>query len=128
MNTKFIIRNLENEKRRIDKEIARLKKTTVIAEGTYSTTENMLLDVKADICLVSSPCDLDFNVRFEKYDTTIRCTMTTKDERFKDKKEFVGVARCDSSDTFNHGVGMTIAHHRAIMKVQKYILNEVSKY
>lgn len=126
---KFLLRNLRNERRRIekqiekiDKEIDRVKNTKVLLKGTLDL--NSLVKVEeSDTILVDNDIkfDMNFNLKIERYGNEVVCTLNSKDFRFKGE-QFIGKAVCAIDEKFDLATGMTIAQNRAIREVYNYII------
>ena len=82
--SKFVLRNLNNERRRvekqlkkIDRQIERIENTRVIAEGTLDLNtlvrfDKSMLDIKGD----KVDTTLRFKIKFEEYKKEVTCTLT----------------------------------------------------
>lgn len=126
--SKFVLRNLNNERRRfekqlkkIDKQIERVEKTRVIAEGTFDLNtlvrfNKSMFDTKGN----EVDNTLKFKIKFEGYKKEVTCTLTM----LKNGKQFVGKARCAKEDSFNLATGMCLAEDRAIKAVYEYIIEQ----
>lgn len=125
--SKFVLRNLNNERRRvekqlkkIDRQIERIENTRVIAEGTLDFTlvrfDKSMLDIKGD----KVDTTLRFKIKFEEYKKEVTCTLTM----LKTCKQFVGKARCTKEDSFDLATGMWLAENRAIKAVYEYIIEQ----
>lgn len=125
--SKFVLRNLNNERRRvekqlkkIDRQIERIENTRVIAEGTLDFTlvrfDKSMLDIKGD----KVDTTLRFKTKFEGYKKEVTCTLTM----LKTGKQFVGKARCAKEDSFDLATGMCLAEDRAIKAVYEYIIEQ----
>ena len=126
--SKFVLRNLKNERRRvekqlkkIDRQIERIENTRVIAEGTLDLNtlvrfDKSILDIKGD----KVDTTLRFKIKFEGYKKEVTCTLTM----LKTGKQFIGKARCAKEDSFDLATGMCLAEDRAIKAVYEYIIEQ----
>lgn len=130
--SKFTLRNLENEKRRLEKEILkiekrihRIKNTKVIAEGTinvgtkirFKTVNSLPSDDKV-------ATDVALDIKYEVYKNEITCTLVL-DDVLLGRETFIGKTRCAEDDEFDMATGMCIAECRAVQKVYEYMSNIV---
>lgn len=121
MKNKFKIRNLENEKRRIDKEIARLRneEDKTIAVLTEERTSVIHAGDK------SNTLTQKFTYTFKRKGNAIMCILA-------DGQSFIigrGIARCCDEDVFDQKIGCTIAERRAVADYYKQIEKaEVRRY
>lgn len=127
MKNKFKIRNLENEKRRIDKLIDKLRREdeerAVEEKFLGVITEERESVIKTD--RVTNTINQVFTYSFRRKGNTIECVLSDGTSTIKG----VGVAKCHSEDLFNEGVGCTIAERRAIADYYKQIEKvEVRRY
>ena len=128
--SKFLLRNLKNERRRIEKELKRIDKkidrienTEVIMEGSLELKSLINID-KTTLVFKNKSIDfgMKFNVKFEHFENEVTCTLTTNDEKFDGVKKFVGKAICAIDEEFDLSTGMTLAQNRAIKEVYGYII------
>lgn len=127
MKNKFKIRNLENEKRRIDKLIDKLRREdeerAVEEKFLGVITEERESVIKADG--ISNKISQVFTYTFKRKGKTIECVLADGTSKIKG----VGIAKCHSEDLFSEGVGCTIAERRAIADYYKQIEKvEVRRY
>lgn len=128
--SKFLLRNLKNERRRIekelnkvDKEIARVEGTEVIMEGSLDLKSLVKVD-KTDLMLVDNNIDfgMHFKIRFERFENEVVCILTTDDDKFDEVKRFTGKAICAKDEKFDLATGMTLAQNRAVKEVYEFII------
>lgn len=128
--SKFLLRNLKNERRRIEKELKRIDKrigrienTEVIMEGSLELKSLINID-KTNLVFKNKSIDfgMKFNVKFEHFENEITCTLTTNDEKFYGVEKFVGKAICAVDEEFDLSTGMTLAQNRAIKEVYEYMI------
>lgn len=128
--SKFLLRNLRNERRRIekelkkiDKEIARVEDTEVVMEGSIELKSLVRVE-ESDVMFKDRNIDfgMRFKIRFECFENEVTCTLTTDDDKFDGVKEFTGKARCAKGEKFDLSTGMTLAQNRAIKEVYEYII------
>lgn len=127
MKNKFKIRNLENEKRRIDKLIDKLRREdeerAVEEKFLGVITEERESVIKTD--RVTKTINQVFTYSFRRKGNTIECVLSDGTSTIKG----VGVAKCHSEDLFSERVGCTIAECRAIADYYKQIEKiEVRRY
>lgn len=128
--SKFLLRNLKNERRRIekelnkvDKEIARVEGTEVIMEGSLDLKSLVKVD-KTDLMLVNKDIDfgIHFKIRFEHFENEVVCVLTTDGDKFDEVKKFTGKAICTKGEKFDLATGMSLAQNRAVKEVYEYII------
>lgn len=120
MSNKFKIRNLENEKRRIDKQIAKLKeedlKSKELREFYIScVTEERSSIIKMDN--VEKEVKQIFYYKFTREDNKVICELTDNFSKIK----AIGVAICCEDDSFNVNVGCVIAERRAVVNYYRQV-------
>lgn len=127
--SKFVLRNLRNERRRIEKElhkidnkIDRIENTEVVMEGTLDLNSLVRVE-KSEVLFVNKNIDFNmkFKIRFEKYDNEVVCILTSNDSKFG-KKQFTGKAVCAVDEDFDLSTGMTLAQNRAVKEIYEYII------
>lgn len=127
---KFLLRNLRNERRRIekqlekvDREIDRVENTDVVMEGSLELKSLVKIE-KSDVLFTNNNIDfgMKFNVRFEKFKNEVVCILTANDEKFEKGMKFKGKAICAIDEEFDLSTGMTLAQNRAVKEVYKYII------
>ena len=130
--SKFVLRNLKNEKRRLEKEIQKIDKkidkinnTVVIAEGIIelgtSVEFSKVFGKQSD---QTAEYKVTLKVKYERYKSEIKCTMILNHDLLG-YGVFVGETRCASDDEFDIATGMCIAENRAIQKVYGYMTEQL---
>lgn len=124
--SKFKLRNLENERRRLQKQIAKIDKQIDKVKNTKVISEGYLeLIVKEKLNIGNRTTDeVRANVKYERFGNEITCTLSLTD-KFLDHETFVGKAICAEDDAFKEGVGICIAECRAIQKVYEYMAQKL---
>ena len=106
--SKFLLRNLRNERRRIEKELEKIDKkinrvenTEVVMEGTLDLNSLVKID-KSNYLYVNNNVDFNmkFGIKFEKFDNEVVCILTSKDNKFGNK-QFFGKAVCLKGEKFD---------------------------
>lgn len=124
MSNKFKIRNLENEKRRIDKLIAKLKR-----EDEAKCDYKFIGTITEERQSVIRTSDMEqtvtqtFKYSFERRGNEIECTLTDGTSNIVGK----GVSKCHSEDLFSEGVGCSLAERRAVVDYYKKIEREETR-
>lgn len=127
---KFLLRNLRNERRRIekqlekvDREIDRVKNTDVVMEGSMELKSLVKVE-KSDVVFANNNIDfgIKFKIRFERFGNEVVCILTTNDEKFDKAMEFKGKAICAIDEEFDLSTGMTLAQNRAVKEVYEFII------
>lgn len=127
---KFLLRNLKNERRRIEKqlkkinkEIARVEDTDVVMEGSIELKSLVRVE-KSDVMLSNNNIDfgMHFKIKFECFENEVTCILTSDDEKFDGVNVFTGKAICAKGEKFDLSTGMTLAQNRAIKEVYEYII------
>lgn len=127
---KFLLRNLRNERRRIEKELNKIDReidkaenTEVVMEGSLELNSLVKID-KTDLMFANRKVDfgMKFKIRFERFENEVTCILTTDDEKFDEVMSFTGVAKCAKDEKFDLATGMTIAQNRAVKEVYEFII------
>lgn len=108
MSNKFKIRNLENEKRRIEKLIDKLKREDVKEQKLFTVLEER--ESKIHKVVVSNTFTQKFKYEYTRKGNEIKCKVIC----IGSSKEGVGVAKCHNEDDFNQHIGCAIAERRAV--------------
>lgn len=112
MSNKFKIRNLENEKRKIDKLIAKLKREDEVR--TVYELIGVITEERQSIIRTGdneNTMTQTFKYFFERKGNVIECTLTDGISTIVGK----GISRCHSEDLFSESVGCTLAERRAVV-------------
>lgn len=126
---KFLLRNLRNERRRIEKEldkidkkIDRVENTEVVMEGTLDLNSLVKIE-KSEVLFVNKNIDFNmkFGIRFEMFDREVVCILTSKDVKFGNE-QFTGKAICAKDEKFDLSTGMALAQNRAVKEIYEYII------
>lgn len=127
---KFLLRNLKNERRRIEKELNKIDKdihraenTNVVMEGSMELKTLVDID-KTEVMFINKNIDfgIKLKMKVERFENEITCTLTTDDKKFDKPMSFTGVAKCKKGETFNLAIGITIAQNRAIREIYNFII------
>lgn len=121
MSNKFKIRNLENEKRRIDKLIKKLKEEETKEYKLFTIYEERECNVRRDN--LEDNYTQMFIYEYTRKGKEIKCRVICKGSSI----EGVGVARCHNDDDFNLHIGCSLAERRAIADFYIKLAKEESK-
>lgn len=121
MSNKFKIRNLENEKRRIDKLIKKLKEEETKEYKLFTIFEERECNVRKDY--LEDTYTQMFTYEYTRKGNEIKCKLTCNGTSI----EGVGIAKCHSDDNFNQHIGCSIAERRAVADFYVKIAKEESE-
>ncbi|MGL5715329.1 MAG: hypothetical protein ACRCX2_20090 [Paraclostridium sp.] len=118
MSNKFKIRNLENEKRNLDKQIAKLK-AEVRKDETYKHLTTVTEKRVSQIVSTENSTEKENIYTYDFYQQGDRVICIFSDDYTNIRGK--GVATCCEEDTFNLSVGCIIAERRAVVNYYKEI-------
>lgn len=124
---KFELRNLKNERRRLEKQLEKIDRKIDKAENAeviLKTTMEIThcAKVKETILHLSKKKFSNsrvFDVEFTRYKNEVTCTYKTKGG-----KQYVGVAKCAYDDEFDISVGLSLSETKAIIEIYNDIIGE----
>lgn len=108
MSNKFVIRNLENEKRRIEKLINKLKREDAREEKLFTIVEER--ESRVSKGEVSDAFTQKFKYEYTRKGNEIKCKLVCIGSTI----EGVGIAKCHNDDDFNQHIGCSLAERRAV--------------
>lgn len=126
--SKFVLRNLKNEKRRlekllkkIDREIHVLENPVILTKGIIELTTGIL--ALEGIYGLKDKKTIEFNMECVRYGRDVVCTLKYTDEilGFKVNEKFCGVATCASDDKFDASVGINLSLNRAVQDFYQWM-------
>lgn len=127
MSNKFKIRNLENEKRRIDKQIEKLRREDETKPRGVEFIK--FIEEERESKIIADNFERVLNTRYFYEFTREGNKITCKYSDAHSKIVGIGVSKCCEEDEFNLVTGCTIAERRAIADYFKQIeLEEVKRY
>lgn len=128
MSNKFKIRNLENEKRRIDKRIAKLREEDLKRSEFKEVHIGFITEERSSKIITEGferIVNQNFYYTFTRKGNKIVCELTDSFSKIK----AIGVAVCREDDDFNANVGCVIAERKAIANYYKQLeLLEISRH
>lgn len=125
--SKFILRNLKNEKRRLEKLLKKIdREIDIIEKAEELTRGKVAVDTKV-VSLgkykVDAKKTVDFDMVCTRYGRDIVCELTLRENilGIDIKEKFAGIATCATDDEFDASVGINLALHRALQEFYLWV-------
>lgn len=124
---KFTLRNLKNEKRRLEKQLKKITREIHKIENAVELTRGKIelgTEVLANgVYKINANKTVDFNMVCTRYGRDIVCELILKDSILgvDIKEKFLGVATCATDDEFDASVGINLALNRAIQDFYSWV-------
>lgn len=124
---KFALRNLKNEKRRLEKLLKKVNREIHDIENAEELTRGKVaVDTRVlttGTYKVNGKKTVDFNMVSTRYGRDIVCELTLKDSILgvDIKEKFIGIATCATDDEFDASVGINLALNRALQEFYLWV-------
>lgn len=124
---KFTLRNLKNEKRRLEKLLKKIdREIDIIEKAEELTRGKVAVDTKV-VSLgkykVDAKKTVDFDMVCTRYGRDIVCELTLRENilGIDIKEKFAGIATCATDDEFDASVGINLALNRAVQEFYLWV-------
>lgn len=124
---KFTLRNLKNEKRRLEKLLKKIDREIDIIEKAEELTRGKIaVDTKVvsfGKYKVDAKKTVDFDMVCTRYGRDIVCELTLRENilGIDIKEKFIGIATCATDDEFDASVGINLALNRALQEFYLWV-------
>lgn len=124
---KFALRNLKNEKRRLEKLLKKVNREIHDIENAEELTRGKVsIDTRVlttGTYKINAKKIVDFSMVSTRYGRDIVCELTLKDSILgvDIKEKFIGMATCATDDEFDASVGINLALNRALQEFYLWV-------
>lgn len=124
---KFALRNLKNEKRRLEKLLKKVNREIHDIENAEELTRGKVaVDTRVlttGTYKVNAKKTVDFSMVCTRYGRDIVCELTLRDSivGIDIKEKFIGIATCATDDEFDASVGTNLALNRALQEFYLWV-------